>query len=312
MGFLSRFEGKFEDTMESAANRVFDAPISPVQISKKAERQMRREKIVGAGKAYAPTLYTVLVNEDDDRRMFGFYPTLAGETETFLAAKAAEQGLVMDGQPLVRFIVDESLKHGKFDVIAEPVAAPIIAQLREEEMQRYGLAPAPMGHGGYAQPQPQPQPTPQPQYYNDPQPQVPVDPFAPGVADLGFDEPLNDPAPAVNAAPRTQELHPSYENEPASGPVARLVNTTDGTSIALTRKQMVCGRGQGCDIPVMDINASRRHAQLTCEAHGVWIIADLGSVNRTLVNGVAIDAPETLYEGDRITMGLTTFVFTMA
>lgn len=153
MGFLSRFEGKMEDTFEGAADRMTNAPISPVQIAKKAEKQMRREKMVGAGKQYAPTLYTVLVNPDDDRRLMGYYPTLAGETETYLAAKASEQGLVMDGQPLVRFIVDEDLKHGKFDIIAEAVAAPIVAQLRNEEMQRYGLAAPNMG--GYAAPAPQ-------------------------------------------------------------------------------------------------------------------------------------------------------------
>ena len=147
MGFLSRFEGKMEDTVEGAANKMAGAPLSPVHIAKKAEKQMRREKMVGAGKQYAPTLYTVLVNPDDDERLFGYYPTLAGETETYLAAKAAEHGLVMDGQPLVRFIVDDALKHGKFDVIAEAVAAPIVAQLREEEMERYGLAPQPAGYG---------------------------------------------------------------------------------------------------------------------------------------------------------------------
>ena len=160
MGFLSRFEGRMEDTFEGAADKMFDAPISPVQIAKKAEKQMRREKMVGAGKQYAPTLYTVLVNPDDDRRLMGYYPTLAGETETYLTAKASEQGLVMDGQPLVRFIVDEDLKHGKFDIIAEAVAAPIIAQLRAEEMHRYGLAaaPAPGGYGAPAQPYPAPRP----------------------------------------------------------------------------------------------------------------------------------------------------------
>lgn len=175
MGFLSKFEGRMEDTLEGAADKMFDAPISPVQIAKKAEKKMRREKMVGAGKQYAPTLYTILVNPDDDRRLFGYYPTLAGETETYLAAKAADEGLVMDGQPLVRFIVDEDLKHGKFDVIAEAVAAPIIAQLRAEEMQRYGIAPsssaapygAPPGYGaapsapvqpyGYGQPSPAPE-----------------------------------------------------------------------------------------------------------------------------------------------------------
>ena len=168
MGFLSRFEGRMEDTFEGAADKMFDAPISPVQIAKKAEKQMRREKMVGAGKQYAPTLYTVLVNQDDDRRLMGYYPTLAGETETYLTAKASEQGLVMDGQPLVRFIVDEDLKHGKFDIIAEAVAAPIIAQLRAEEMHRYGLAaaPAPGGYGAPAQPYPAPRPqAPAPQQY---------------------------------------------------------------------------------------------------------------------------------------------------
>lgn len=150
MGIFSEFEGKMEDTFEGTADKMFDAPISPVQIAKKAEKQMRREKMVGAGKQYAPTLYTVLVNPDDDRRLFGYYPTLAGETETYLAAKASEQGLTMDGQPLVRFIVDEGLKHGKFDVIAEAVAAPIISQLRNEEMERYGLGGANAGYGAAA------------------------------------------------------------------------------------------------------------------------------------------------------------------
>ena len=39
-----------------------------MQIVKKAEKQMRREKILSAGREYAPTLYTVLVNGDDDQR----------------------------------------------------------------------------------------------------------------------------------------------------------------------------------------------------------------------------------------------------
>ncbi|MBQ1450174.1 MAG: DUF3662 domain-containing protein, partial [Eggerthellaceae bacterium] len=122
MGIFSKFENRMEDTFEGAAGKMSKAPISPVQIAKKAEKQMRRETMVGAGREYAPTLYTVLVNPDDDARLFGYYPTLAGETETYLSAKAMEQGLVMDGEPLVRFVVDDGLRHGKFDVIAELVA----------------------------------------------------------------------------------------------------------------------------------------------------------------------------------------------
>lgn len=150
MGIFSKFEGRMEDTLEGAADKIAGSPLSPVQIAKKAEKQMRREKMVGAGKQYAPTLYTVLVSPADDERMFGYYPTLAGETETYLAAKAASNGLVMDGQPLVRFIVDDDLRRGKFDVIAEAVAAPLVAQLRAEEMERYGLGTA-APNMGYAQ-----------------------------------------------------------------------------------------------------------------------------------------------------------------
>ena len=200
MGFLSRFEGRMEDTFEGAADKMFDAPISPVQIAKKAEKQMRREKMVGAGKQYAPTLYTVLVNPDYDRRLMGYYPTLAGETETYLTAKASEQGLVMDGQPLVRFIVDEDLKHGKFDIIAEAVAAPIIAQLRAEEMHRYGLAaaPAPGGYGAPAQPYPAQRPqAPAPQQYG------------------GYNQDYAAPAPAPAPYGGYDQYDPQSQYEPA-------------------------------------------------------------------------------------------------
>ena len=208
MGFLSKFEGRMEDTFEGAADKMFDAPISPVQIAKKAEKQMKREKMVGAGKQYAPTLYTVLVNPDDDRRLMGYYPTLAGETETYLTAKASEQGLVMDGQPLVRFIVDDGLKHGKFDIIAEAVAAPIIAQLRAEEMQRYGLAaPSAGGFGapaqGYAAPRQQAprQQAPQQQYGGYPQQGY----------DNGYAAPAPAPAPAPMGAPAQYDAYGAYD-----------------------------------------------------------------------------------------------------
>ncbi|MDR0515137.1 MAG: DUF3662 domain-containing protein, partial [Coriobacteriaceae bacterium] len=72
MGIFSKFESHVEDTFEGAANKLFESPLSPVQIAKRAEKQMRREKLVGAGKQYAPTLYTVLVNHDDDRHLFGY------------------------------------------------------------------------------------------------------------------------------------------------------------------------------------------------------------------------------------------------
>ncbi len=403
MGFLSKFEGKMEDTFEGTADKMFDAPISPVQIAKKAEKQMRREKMVGAGKQYAPTLYTVLVNPDDDHRLFGYYPTLAGETETYLAAKASEQGLVMDGQPLVRFIVDDGLKHGKFDVIAEAVAAPIIAQLRAEEMQRYGLAApgaAPYGdvrRGGYAPrgaqapyqaPAPQPYAAPLGQspygeqpYGNEqppghgsfdpygassqespeqkpPLPYVPEEeidygvdygeytfdsqdfddyrsgdngqgaasyrngqPFAPaaGAAASGYAG-MAAGAAGYAAAGAASAANTVVFSGGAQGATplpsqasvrARLVDTANNRTYDLATARLLIGRESKNDIVVHDINASRTHAELRYEPQGVWVIADLGSTNGTLVNGMEIST-QPLYEGDHITIGITDFLFTQA
>lgn len=143
MGILSKFENRMEDGIEGAAGVFGHTKLSPVQITKMAEKQMRRERIVGSGKQYAPTLYTVLVSRDDDRKLSSYYPTLSGEIETYLSARAREMGYVMDGHPLVRFLSDPELKRGKVDVVAEMVTSSIIERLRDDEMERYGITDRP-------------------------------------------------------------------------------------------------------------------------------------------------------------------------
>lgn len=372
MGLFSRFEKHMENGLEGAADKMFDAPISPVQISKKAEKAMKQEKMVGAGKEYAPTLYTVLVNPQDDQRLFGYYPTLAGETETYLAAKAQEEGLLMDGQPLVRFIVDDDLKHGRFDIIAEMVSAPIIKQLRAEEMARYGIGNSrPVGpaqnfeqsnyrhvtgaHSHAAQqqaardaqqaarqpmPQPVPQPAPEPAYQQAPAYQAPAyqapaqnaadQPYAPEPdynRPAGYGEdfaqgrnraqavsapPIYESAPS-NARPRGANPAAATQlinNAPAaaSKPI-RLTNMSTNRIENLEPGTYTLGRGADSDIAVSDINASRMHARLQAQPDGSWVITDLDSTNGTKVNGQRV-ASQRLQEGDRITIGLTNYLFT--
>jgi len=54
---------------------------------------------------------------------------------------------------------------------------------------------------------------------------------------------------------------------------------------------------------------SRRHAELRRE-DGQVLISDLGSTNGTLVNGQPVTAAR-LADGDRITLGRTTLVFSV-
>ena len=286
MGLLSRFEGKMEDTVEGAADRMGAAPLSPVQIAKKAEKQMRRERMVGAGKQYAPTLYTVLVNPDDDRRLLGYYPTLAGETETYLSAKAAEHGLVMDGQPLVRFIVDDDLRHGKFDVIAEMVASPLVEQLREEEFARYGLMRSQGGRpgapaGGYQAPAP----------------------AASAFADYGPGVSEQPPARIFGQAELAQAG--TVVDDPRQ---AYIYDITNDRAFTLPGHAETIGRESKNDIVVPDINVSRVHAEIRQDESGAWILTDLGSTNGTFVNGRQIKSM-ALNDADRIVMGTTNLEF---
>lgn len=339
MGFLSKFEGKMEDTVEGAAEKMGASPISPVQIAKKAEKQMRRNKMVGAGKQYAPTLYTVLVSQDDDARLFGYYPTLAGETETYLSAKAAEHGLVMDGQPLVRFIADADLKHGKFEVIAEMVAAPLVAQLRQEEMERYGIA-APRQA---ARPMQRPQ-RPAAQYPAQraarPAAQPVVDPYgaaaatpaaagaaaAASAASRDADGSYSaDPYAADNFSGEDEALYggepqtmvfnqavgaqaAQAQPAPAQDLQAYIYDVTNDRAFTLTGHPMSIGRESRNDIVIPDINASRQHAQIHMEPTGAWILADAGSTNGTFVNGRQIKSTP-LRDADRIIIGTTELEF---
>ena len=310
MGLFSKFERRVEDGFEGINDKLFDAPISPVQITKKAEKQMRREKTVGAGKEYAPTLYTVLVNPDDDRRLFGMYPTLAGETETYLRAKANEEGFVMDGAPLVRFMVDDDLKQGKFDVIAELVSAPIIAQLRNEELERYGLAQQP-GYGAPAHPQANPYQQPQAHDYMQPQgyPQN-AQPYVPNYQQDPNSYQLEaQPASVAEPIPVPNTMMFDRQQPASAEPTAALINMTTDRSFPLTNPRVLIGRATNCDIVLDDLNASRTHAEIFRESPNVWGLADLGSTNGTLVNGKHI-ASVLLNDGDRITVGTTTFLFT--
>lgn len=136
-------------------------------------------------------------------------PLWQAKPKRIFAGKAQELGLVMDGSPLVRFIIDDELKHGKFDVVAELVSAPIVSQLRAEEMQRYGLSAQDAGA-------PIPANIPTPQSYGQQQAYAPVQKapaqaqqFASSGIDVMAEDALamENAADAYDAAPVAHHRH---------------------------------------------------------------------------------------------------------
>lgn len=255
MGVMSRFEGGVESAFDRAAGAVFKAPIEPAQVAKRAEKQMLREKLVGAGKQYAPTLYTVLVNATDDKKLFSFYPTIGAEIETFLMAKGAEHGLTFDGRPLVRFIADEGLRRsGKFDVIAENVSAVIIAKLRQEELEYYGIA----------------EPTPRANYEEDP-----------------YDEDIEvrsaQPEPGLSAEP---EAGAAYGQESPSASTLRDAPAASPDSLRL-RSQLRQAHGADAFLDVPIELALDEASRAVGQAAGVAAAA-----TQAAADADALDSPE--------------------
>lgn len=76
---------------------------------------------------------------------------------------------------------------------------------------------------------------------------------------------------------------------------------------AISKRRVVLGRSQDCDIHVPDPNVSRRHAEVRQEGTSYWL-TDLDSTNGTEVNGGRVRRAK-LEDGDTITIGQTELVF---
>jgi len=70
------------------------------------------------------------------------------------------------------------------------------------------------------------------------------------------------------------------------------------------------GRERDNDIILLDPKISRHHAQITAQK-GEWIITDLGSANKTYLNGSAVTKPAPLKSGDRLSFGEFELTFSL-
>lgn len=133
-------------TFEMRISSIFDSsvgaksPLSFKKLAKRAVKRMREETYEINGVNTAPALYTILVSPSDDAAMRPMYPQLCKETEKFLKAKAQSNKTSFVGEPLVRFMVDPSLRSAKFAVFAENIDARTLSKLRAEEEAFLGQA----------------------------------------------------------------------------------------------------------------------------------------------------------------------------
>jgi hypothetical protein len=110
-------------------------------------------------------------------------------------------------------------------------------------------------------------------------------------------------------------LAPQRPARPAeSRPKGRLVvvsspSFSEGHVHSLDSSPLMVGRGAQNHLPLEnDEYASANHARFEPRRDGVWVV-DVGSTNGTYVNGVRLDEPRRLAEGDVIRIGESDFRF---
>jgi hypothetical protein len=101
---------------------------------------------------------------------------------------------------------------------------------------------------------------------------------------------------------------PAGEERPSTRELVALV--VGGKRLPVTKRTMVIGRSQGCDVRLDDANVSRRHAELRQQGASYWIV-DLDSTNGLEVNGSKVQRAK-LEDGDTVTLGETELVFSRA
>lgn len=71
--------------------------------------------------------------------------------------------------------------------------------------------------------------------------------------------------------------------------------------------RILIGRAPTCQFVMTDLSVSRVHAELR-RAGDNWLLADLGSMNGTRVNGYRISAPTRVRTGDEVAFGKSRYI----
>ena len=133
MNFFNVFEDRIASVFGTSP-QGYTEPFSFKKLAKRAAKEMEKETYVINGVDTAPGLYTILVSSADDAVMRPLYGALTNEIAQFVEGQAQSKGYTFVGEPLVRFMVDPSLRSGKFSVFAENVDARTLGRLRAEEI----------------------------------------------------------------------------------------------------------------------------------------------------------------------------------
>lgn len=229
---MAIFESRINDIFSRATTS--SAPLQFKKLAKRTIREMENETFVIDGVDTAPALYTILVSAADDQVMRPLYVDITEEVSSLVEAQAKKRGYSFVGKPLVRFMIDPSLKQGKYAVFAENIDPRTLARLRDEENaflgikqggsfdeaddvdDDAGLTRMPDMEPQDLAPEPEPAPAPEqrPGRWAEVSRKMPQEP-APSAPQADQDEAEHTPEPVAEAAPEEVAASDSEPTPPA-------------------------------------------------------------------------------------------------
>lgn len=110
-------------------------------------------------------------------------------------------------------------------------------------------------------------------------------------------------AAAVTSDDATVYTNPSEDSAlTAVGVLVALFGETKGQTFAVSSGEITLGRGDACDLQILDAKVSREHAAIT-SGDGSSTIRALVDRNPIAINDVPITGPTTLNDGDKLQFG---------
>ena len=119
---------------------------------------------------------------------------------------------------------------------------------------------------------------------------------------------MSAPSQAPSTSPDSTPL-PAASERALKAELAAVGGAEAGQRWTVEQPETSIGRNDGNDVVVTDRTVSERHARLTRQPDGSYVLSDNGSTNGTQVNGRPASSPVTLRDGDEVRLGNMAFVF---
>ena len=150
VSILREFERRLEGLVEGFFAKAFRSGLQPIELAKRALREMEAGHTVGVRDVWAPNRYTFTLSTDDRERFAQAEGAVAQELRQLIRDGAAERGWKLVGPAEVIFETDPSLGRGEFRceaALVEGPDRPMTGEMQRVASEQAAAEPASAGSG---------------------------------------------------------------------------------------------------------------------------------------------------------------------